>query len=288
MKVIYIILPLFQGSASDHLGTTGASNSPYKDSITTYAIIKDSLMKMLSFNDSLIGSDTTGSTWPPLITADSLLVLSITTLDSVAAQYYDSAAQFQYNLVFTAKGLNAKLDPTTAGLPGGNKIAMNDILVNTLDAGVDTFTSTQIASLAELAFQCPLIGGDAVFKARAVYSLITDTVYDDIALCDTSIHDDRMMLVKPHTNISDTVPVLYKLFPNPAKDEVKILCNNPFDANSRLIVYDVEGRHVLDYALPAGQYMAQFNTNSLPAASYITNIVTGNLVKFRSKLLIMK
>ncbi|MCB0581204.1 MAG: hypothetical protein KDD10_18075 [Phaeodactylibacter sp.] len=57
---------------------------------------------------------------------------------------------------------------------------VNALFLETVAIGTDTFTETQITALLAIADQCPLAGGDAVFKARSLYSLIDPLVkYED-------------------------------------------------------------------------------------------------------------
>ncbi|MCB9267836.1 MAG: right-handed parallel beta-helix repeat-containing protein, partial [Lewinellaceae bacterium] len=65
-----------------------------------------------------------------------------------------------------------------------NEQDVNALFLETVAIGVDTFTEAQITALWAFANQCPLSGGDAVFKARSLYSLIDPLVkYEDEELC---------------------------------------------------------------------------------------------------------
>ncbi|MBK8950418.1 MAG: hypothetical protein IPM68_16665 [Flavobacteriales bacterium] len=61
---------------------------------------------------------------------------------------------------------------------------MNEIHLATIGKDVDIFSTTQAGALFDIANQCPMIGGNAVFKARSLYWLIDDNYdFDDLLLC---------------------------------------------------------------------------------------------------------
>ncbi|MFQ5447626.1 MAG: hypothetical protein ACE5FF_11905, partial [Saprospiraceae bacterium] len=66
-----------------------------------------------------------------------------------------------------------------------NEQDVNNIFLNTLAKGVFTFDSIQQAELEGIAFQCPLTGGSAVFRARGFLALAGDYEFDDKTICDT-------------------------------------------------------------------------------------------------------
>ena len=78
---------------------------------------------------------------------------------------------------------------------------INNVYLNSLQIDSVSFNSSQLAILTALAYECPLIGGDAVFKARAMLALVENNVYFDDVLCSGI----ELRMAKAH---QDTIPQL--------------------------------------------------------------------------------
>lgn len=63
-----------------------------------------------------------------------------------------------------------------------NDRIVNDIYLATMGKDVDEFTASQTSTLFDIANQCPMLGGNAVYRARALYSWIADKIELDDAL----------------------------------------------------------------------------------------------------------
>ncbi|MBX2928396.1 MAG: T9SS type A sorting domain-containing protein [Saprospiraceae bacterium] len=97
------------------------------------------------------------------------------------------------------------------------------------------FTSTQKGELADIAFQCPLSGGDAVFFARSLYALIdSDAGYDDELLCSVGQHF-AIPAEKP------IVPAGFFVYPNPAGDIMVFVMEPKVQANVLLEIFHTSG-----------------------------------------------
>ncbi|MBL7778078.1 MAG: T9SS type A sorting domain-containing protein, partial [Chitinophagales bacterium] len=164
---------------------------------------------------------------------------------------------------------------------------INDVYLNTLAIGIDTFTQAQLNVLYYLALQCPLAGGNPVYRARGMLSAIIDTTYNDTKLCsDDGYSYKKERTPKPKANKTSIKQQQFYLQPNPAKDVVTILSSWDITEEVRLQLIDYTGKSVLQntihftdrkYTLPissfsAGVYLLRLQTASGETSVHKLNI----------------
>ncbi|MBL7965321.1 MAG: hypothetical protein JNM31_15905 [Flavobacteriales bacterium] len=182
----------------------------------------------------------------------SLAILAFTTAWQVAADAK----------VLTADGVKAaNAGIATSELIEGNEKVVNDIYLATVGKDVDELTSAQTSALLDVASQCPMLGGNAVFRARSLYSLVDDTYdFDDQLLC-----LPHGIIVK---NLTDRTANSVVVIPNPAVDEASLILARTLDGPGTFIVYDALGTVVMRQALPNEMPRMHFSTASLVNAHY--------------------
>lgn len=138
---------------------------------------------------------------------------------------------------------------------------MNDIYLATIGKDVGTFTTAQASALFDIANQCPMLGGNAVFQARALFWLIDDAHdFDDASIC---LHHG--IVVK---NQKDERGVALRLVPNPTTDAVALVLTNALDEPGVFILYDAVGSEVLRHIVPTDMLRFTFSTATLAPALY--------------------
>ncbi|MFN4254401.1 MAG: T9SS type A sorting domain-containing protein [Saprospiraceae bacterium] len=160
--------------------------------------------------------------------------------------------------------LNAAVSDTSVWVQ--NHKAVNHILLTaTLE---EEITTGQLDTLTDIANQCPLLGGDAVYEARSVVSYLTGVSFDDDSLCQQAAAN-RSATPEAARQLGSSVV----LFPNPTTGKVYW-----FGLQGRLVdvkVYDRLGRLMLERntdepsldlsALPSGTYRVSiFEAGRLP------------------------
>ncbi|HFA50873.1 MAG TPA: T9SS type A sorting domain-containing protein, partial [Bacteroidetes bacterium] len=150
-----------------------------------------------------------------------------------------------------------------------NEKEVNDIWLNTVAQGIYTLTPAQTTTLEGIIYQCPNYGGNAVFKARAIYSLENDVEYDDGQLCGEVAGRASNDLT------TDAKPKAFKLYPNPANDRLNIVLGEMEDTGATLQVADVTGKTVRQYELPSEQSRYSFDTSDLAEGIYFIKIMQG-------------
>lgn len=200
-----------------------------------------------------------------------LLVWNATTLQVAAA-----------TKVLTADGVKvANAGVTTSELIEANEKAVNEIYLATIGKDVDGFTATQADDLLAIACQCPMLGGNAVFKARSLYWLIDDNYdFDDPLLCLS-----YGIIVKSLTERqANTISVI----PNPARDEASLVMPQELKDPGTLIIYDALGAEVLRSSIPAETMRFAFSTAALSPALYHYMVLTVEGVIGYGKLTILR
>lgn len=121
------------------------------------------------------------------------------------------------------------------------------------------YTEAQLSELELIAAQCPLAGGDAVYRARAM--LGDAKPYDDVLLCG---YDSGQALAKP----PGTDDIRFSIAPNPARDYLMVELENPSDEDGRLSIFDHTGRQVYKQLLPAEMETVAVLLPGLPSGLY--------------------
>jgi hypothetical protein len=182
-----------------------------------------------------------------------------------AAQEAGAEAREQYEayadaLITTRRAQAAALATqnssiATDALPAANHKAVNAALLHLLQT--DTLSAADVAALEDIAEQCPLEGGDAVYEARAL--LGGGVYYDDDALCGLAQWRSREV---------PRLPVLSQsakemLYPNPANGLLYWSGAQPvrirlFNATGQLAIdQPLVGNALPIGLLPEGLYVAQ-------------------------------
>ncbi|MBV6405227.1 MAG: hypothetical protein GFGODING_01994 [Flavobacteriales bacterium] len=169
-----------------------------------------------------------------------------------------------------AAGTNARsshhVQGTDAALGTSEPIEANEKTVNaiylaTIGKDVDDFTATQAADLFFIANQCPMVGGNAVFKARSLYWLIDDTYnFDDPLLCLPYGIIVKSLGVQQISAVS--------ILPNPASDEATLVLSRKLYEPGTFMLYDALGMEVLRRTVPIETLRLVFSTASLAPALY--------------------
>ncbi|MBV6405229.1 MAG: hypothetical protein GFGODING_01996 [Flavobacteriales bacterium] len=169
-----------------------------------------------------------------------------------------------------AAGTNARsshhVQGTDAALGTSEPIEANEKTVNaiylaTIGKDVDDFTATQASALFAIASQCPMLGGNSVFKARSLYWLTDDTYdFDDAEICLPYGIVVKNQL-EQHANAMNVVP-------NPTGDNATLVLAHTLEQPGVFILYDAIGAEVLRFVVPDDLLRVPFSTVRLAPALY--------------------
>lgn len=159
----------------------------------------------------------------------------------------------------SVKNANAAIG--TGEIIEANQKQVNEIYLATIGKDVDEFTTEQAEALYAIANQCPMVGGNAVFKARSLYQLIDQSgEFDDALLCLS-----HGIIVK---SLKEDPALAVSVIPNPTSDDAILLLTQPLDAQGTLVVFNAFGAVVMREAVPEGITRFAFSTTELAPALY--------------------
>jgi hypothetical protein len=160
-----------------------------------------------------------------------------------------------------------------------NEKTVNDIYLQTVAVGNNTFSAVQLVSLQAIAAQCPLSGGEAVLRARDMLTLTQDApiFYNNVTNCGSNL--------RPSENRAPELPIngFVKMNPNPASGNTVIQYAFASEGLERnLLLFNLFGQQVAKVILPDLEGEVALSTQTLPSGVYhyvVTNsTVKGNLV----------
>jgi hypothetical protein len=170
---------------------------------------------------------------------------------------------------------------TISELIEDNQKQVNEIYLATIGKDIDTITETQEAELFAIANQCPMLGGNAVFKSRSLYWLVDDSYdFDDQVLClPYGIIVKR--LIEHETNAVSIVP-------NPANDEAALVLNREVPEPVYLTLYNAMGSEALRVFVPKGVVRHAFSTANIAPGLYHYTVLSGGGLLGHGKLTIVR
>lgn len=166
-----------------------------------------------------------------------------------------------------------------------NLKSIDSIYLKTIAYGMYGIDSSQAVTLYGIATQCPYVGGEAVFEARAFLKLINDTTnYDDSALCVTyEMESDR----QPYAVPMDTT-YSFNLFPNPTNSTINLTYNLGKENNARLFVYDMLGKELLVVNIDNKNNFVSINVSNMSPGLYYARVSTNSKNLFGGKFSVIR
>jgi len=159
-----------------------------------------------------------------------------------------------------------------------NEQVVNEISLSVIGQEQIQFSEDVIDQLEIIAAQCPLAGGNAVFRARAILSLISDNyVYDDINICLQAGILLRQIPKKPTA----------RLYPNPANNSVTLVYELPENTEAEFQLFNSMGQHQLSFELIQGNTTMTFSTVSFKPGIYQYRISSNPENPLSGKLVII-
>ncbi len=148
-------------------------------------------------------------------------------------------------------------------LPEVNEKYMLEIYKKYFNKYNVNFTIGAIDTLITIAFQCPLEGGKAVFRARAVLRWVTDTLtYDDAAGCANSP-------LRLKQTESDNI---LWIDGNPLNTNSTLQFKNPLAEKSTLRVVNLQGQAVITLQISANTNFYSFSELDLSEGMYLLKL----------------
>jgi hypothetical protein len=149
------------------------------------------------------------------------------------------------------------------------------------------YAPTQKEALFDIAAQCPITGGKAVYLARSLYENIGHISYNDIALC--AVQGVNFRTQKPPIAKQLIISnIAYTIQPNPASNYAILKSATALDSDGLVTLYDVYGRIVGVYAVQKDAVQVIILTQDLSSGIYTCKLSVNNESKFVAKLSVIK
>lgn len=213
-------------------------------------------------------------------------------LSELSSDTYSSEIDF-HNDLESVRYLNSTLPNTE--IFDTNEKYINDQYLNILEFGLENVTDSDLVQIQTLAYTCPYIGGNSVYKARALLSHFSPNIhYDDIVICnEVGVYKNGASKLHHQLNALDNLSKITTLlgngivvYPNPASTEVTIEYYLEEGNNADFLINDMLGNKVIEEKLYGGIGKQKINTIGLAAGVYMYQFKVGRFVKFTGKIVI--
>lgn len=179
-----------------------------------------------------------------------------------------------------------------------NEIWINNLYLKVLKYGNESLTQSEIDDINTLAFQCPYVAGNAVFKARMLNAMYyPGAYYEDLEICNNiGVYKNGKGLFDEENNVINhrvsDLTVLnnenIKLYPNPASENVTLQYQLANNENGILILFDILGREVKRILLSNKKETVMINVHDLQQGVYTYQYVVNDIQRSTGKLIIAK
>jgi len=116
---------------------------------------------------------------------------------------------------------------------------------------------------------CPLVGGSAIYRARALYNLLNDTiVYNDKLVCgNAGYFRESQELLMPELSKIESKNINFTIYPNPSKSKITILTEG-FDKDAQIVVYNLMGQLIESFKITKGSTSNEIDISSWSEGYY--------------------
>lgn len=151
------------------------------------------------------------------------------------------------------------------------------IQLSHLADNLDTFSTDEKGDIDEIAFQCPLTGGPAVYLARSLREQY-DTLY---------YYDDEVCSSQNKENANANSIEFFLLYPNPSNDLVNIVLPGIQSQLKEVWISDIQGKTCMHYPSVKGKNLT-ISVSTLPGSIYTCNVKIQNGTIMTKKLVVLK
>ncbi len=207
-------------------------------------------------------------------TINSLTNDNITLMQPVMAQRITNADQVETQ--------NNNISVLSTDILDWNQKEVNRIYLNSVAIGEFSFSGSDRTTLMNIAQQCPLTGGSAVFKARGLLSVVSDMDFDDAVLC-------QPMGQRQGEGNNGIAKTVYQIFPNPANDLLTIVLpeNQQLPEPTTIIVYNAFGLKVMEKRMSMGSPTSTIDVSTLPEGPILVSLLIGDKLIGSEKILLI-
>jgi hypothetical protein len=178
-----------------------------------------------------------------------------------------------------------------------NTKVMNTLYLKTIEYGIDTLTTLEQETIAQLANACPLIAGNGVYRARTLQSMIQPGIhYDDIVICNSQgvykngLSKLQQQLDKLSNDRSKNILEgnFIRVYPVPAFDKLNINYSLNNGEKADFILYDVLGSKLQTISLNDTKEIETIDLSSYASGVYTYQYLREGYAHQTGKIIISK
>ncbi len=164
--------------------------------------------------------------------------------------------------------------------PEINEKEVYAIYLATVAQGKMELNSEQKATVRLIAYQCPSLGGNAVFAARSLYALVENVNFDDLALCNARSEPVQGLKIKKVET--------FKISPNPATDMLTVNQSTEKAETGEWLIFDTAGKLLLSKKVTENETQTNINIQGLSEGIYFVSFVVNGEKRFNQKFIKIK
>jgi hypothetical protein len=170
--------------------------------------------------------------------------------------------------------ISARLQPEI------NEKEVNAIYLATVAQGKMELNEEQKSMARAIAYQCPSFGGNAVFAARSLYSLVENVNFDDLELCNSRSELIQGFKVKKNES--------FKVSPNPATDVLSVRQASEQTEAGEWLILDMAGKLLLTKKVSSSDIESTINIHELAEGIYFVTFSVNGQKRFTEKFIKIK
>jgi hypothetical protein len=170
--------------------------------------------------------------------------------------------------------LAAVIAMTDTNLIEYNFKVVNEIYLDYLQSGADTLTSSQEATLMNIAYMPSLTHGEGVFMARGMLGIMVD-----VQVSSSARISNNEFSYPSWTKV--------RIWPNPATNEITVTFDKPLNEDERFTLYNQTGTVVFSHNLPKNKFQYVLNVENLNSGIYYGKLMSNGNYVF-DKIVIVK
>jgi hypothetical protein len=165
--------------------------------------------------------------------------------------------------------------------PEINEKEVNRIYMETVAQGKMVLNREQAVTARAIAFQCPSLGGNAVFAARSLYSLVENVNFDDLALCNARSEPIQGLAVK-------RIEANFKISPNPATEMLVVSQSSEQAEAGEWLIFDTAGKLMRSHKVSEKEIESTINIQPLSEGIYFVSFSVNGQKRYTQKLVKIK
>ena len=256
-----------------------AYNSPWNQELDSQNDTMQSLYGQINDIETQIAGLTEGHVKTELRNQERLLMVQIANTSQSMGILKENAENYKTEKIEEAKQLNNNLQ--VDNVMDFNERQINDVFMNTVAANTNSFSEEEFSAIAHVALQCPISGGDAVYRARVLYAMkYPDEKFDDKDAC--KVGNKPANRVQKNKTSGDLFVI-----PNPANNEFVSNFHLSDDYSSAtLTLLNSLGMVVAEQKYDSSNNFVKWNTSDISNGVYILLVTSNNQVLQQKRVVV--